>query len=320
LLCETKFRLISLFFSSTIKKLREPKLGDIMRKFLVLAIFASAMGGCASTQLNYNTLDLAATTDNLEIQQIFYNVGKFKADPNNAVPAQVAIGSGTVQTAITATPSYGDSVTRSTAVATTVSATPSVVTTLTRTVLQVLGIQGSDQWTQSWAIAPINDGNALRRLSALYSFAANGGPFDDTSYQKVARRIANPKYDWASPPSVANLPYAPDSFFVSPSTSNNLCFHVLTSDEKNEDQGAHPDHSYESLSQYGRPDWFVLSADMEKGCLAKFVFLVRDAEGSTASPGVPGSSSGAPAKSSLLDQEMSAPFVPPPQIQVVPIH
>ena len=53
--------------------------------------------GCASTQLDFNTLDLASTIDDLVNGQVVYNLGKFAADPHSN-PTQVAISSGSVST------------------------------------------------------------------------------------------------------------------------------------------------------------------------------------------------------------------------------
>jgi hypothetical protein len=60
--------------------------------------------GCASTQLNYNTLDLASTIDVLVINQVLSNLAKFK-DSRGAIPSQVALTSGLVATSNSISPS-----------------------------------------------------------------------------------------------------------------------------------------------------------------------------------------------------------------------
>ena len=53
----------------------------MVRSARVAACIAGCLAvfGCASTQLNYNTLDLAASSDNLITSQILFNLGKFRS-------------------------------------------------------------------------------------------------------------------------------------------------------------------------------------------------------------------------------------------------
>ena len=83
--------------------------GNAMRKALsVLAITAGVqLSGCASAELNYNTLDLASTTDDLMTQQVFHNLSNF-IDSDLAYPTQLVINSGTATTSNTLSATYTD--------------------------------------------------------------------------------------------------------------------------------------------------------------------------------------------------------------------
>jgi len=62
------------------------------------------VSGCASTQLNYNTADLASSLNSLTKRQIFYNLAQAVTDPE-FVPSQATISIGTAQTLNAVTPS-----------------------------------------------------------------------------------------------------------------------------------------------------------------------------------------------------------------------
>lgn len=144
------------------------------------AIIACALSllGCASTQLNYNTQDLASTVDTLVTDQVLSNLAKFINSPN-AIPSQITILTGTVTTNDVVNPTITSPLNLATAVtntaANTLGATPS--TTLTNAAVKTqsnLGatLLGTDQWTQTWGIAPLIDPDQLRRLRVLYQFGA----------------------------------------------------------------------------------------------------------------------------------------------------
>ena len=48
-----------------------------MRRCVSVIAVAFQLAGCASAELNSNTLDLASTTDDLLTQQVFYNLSNF---------------------------------------------------------------------------------------------------------------------------------------------------------------------------------------------------------------------------------------------------
>jgi hypothetical protein len=151
---------------------------SLLRWYAAIACGLSLLG-CASTQLNYNTQDLASTVDSLVTNQVLSNLSKF-LDDKFAIPSQVAITAGTVTTNNSITPSLTTplNVTAATTdtVARTFAAAISTATTnsSTRTLPNLgLGLSATDQWTQQWGIAPLTDPDQLRRLRVLYQFGAN---------------------------------------------------------------------------------------------------------------------------------------------------
>jgi hypothetical protein len=71
-----------------------------MRRGGCILAVAFQLAGCASAELNSNTLDLASTTDDLLTQQVFYNLSNF-IDSDRAYPAQAVVSSGTATTSDT---------------------------------------------------------------------------------------------------------------------------------------------------------------------------------------------------------------------------
>jgi hypothetical protein len=126
---------------------------------------AFALAGCAHTQLNSNTLDVASTIESLYREQTLTNLSRLIDDPNT-IPSQVDISGGSIQTQDSITPSLnlplGNQVMRN--------GTTLVVQTIQENVRALmLGVSG--QWSQSWSITPVTDANALRRLRAVYRYA-----------------------------------------------------------------------------------------------------------------------------------------------------
>jgi hypothetical protein len=141
-------------------------------------IYALSLVGCASAQLNYNTLDIASTIDTLVTNQVLSNLAKFIESPH-AIPSQVALSAGTVSTNNTVTPSLtaplNVATTATNTVATTVAAAVSTATTNTATGNRPnvgAALSATDQWTQTWGVSPLTDPDQLRRLRVLYQFGA----------------------------------------------------------------------------------------------------------------------------------------------------
>jgi hypothetical protein len=141
-------------------------------------IYVLSLVGCASAQLNYNTLDIASTIDSLVTNQVLSNLARFIESPH-AIPSQVAISTGTVSTNNTVTPSLtaplNVATTATNTVATTVAAAVTTATTNTATGNRPnvgASLSATDQWTQTWGVSPLTDPDQLRRLRVLYQFGA----------------------------------------------------------------------------------------------------------------------------------------------------
>jgi hypothetical protein len=133
------------------------------------------ISGCASTQLNYNAVEISATIDNVYTRETLNNLSKFIDDPN-AIPSQVLMVGGTVQTTNTINPSV--SFPLSAQIANTAQATPTLLTLSSAKTLAGAGasVSGTNSAQQNYTIAPLNDANTLRNQQALYRHAVFGAP------------------------------------------------------------------------------------------------------------------------------------------------
>lgn len=134
--------------------------------------------GCASTQLNYNALDLASTVDSLVTKQVLSNLAKFIDSPFS-IPSQVSIASGTVTTNNSITPSMTSPLNVAAATTNTLATTMAAATSMTVTNQNTstrtnmgFTLAATDQWTQTWGLSPLTDPDQLRRLRVLYQFGA----------------------------------------------------------------------------------------------------------------------------------------------------
>jgi hypothetical protein len=156
-----------------------------MRWRVFLPLIALVSGGCASTQLNYNTLDLGSTVDRLLVAQVVHNVSNFIDSPL-AVPSQLVINSGSAQTANTVTGSYFDPLTKALTVATSIPASGAASVTKTSVnAAKTLTLGGNNVSTQNWAFEPIHDSDQLRRLYALYRFVVTGNDDENAQIQLI---------------------------------------------------------------------------------------------------------------------------------------
>jgi hypothetical protein len=129
---------------------------------------------CASAQLNYNTLDIASTIDDLISDQVVTNLAKF-IDSESAIPSQVQLSQGQISTQGSITPTYTNPLTSTIATGTTIARTLTGATTTTSNTATASNLNFSvalgDLWNQNWTVAPITDSDQLWRLRALYRYA-----------------------------------------------------------------------------------------------------------------------------------------------------
>jgi hypothetical protein len=158
----------------------------VFRSVSVVVAIAVLIPGCASTQLNYNALDLSNTVDELIMAQVRSNLAKF-ADDSGAIPSQVTLPSGSVTTQSQVSASWTSPVGQALTVAhsTTVPNLSSITTA-----------QGSitpgavDQWSQNWGLSPVTDGDQVRRLRALYRYVTHPHDIDlCAEYPRIAAQL-----------------------------------------------------------------------------------------------------------------------------------
>jgi hypothetical protein len=148
----------------------------VRRNSSVAALFITFLFvcGCASTQLNYNTLDLASSSEDLITSQVLFNLAKFRSSPY-AIPSQVSIPSGSATTTNAITPTIGGALgpSATTTVANSAAAPLFFATTQSHVLPNgTIGASAGDQWSQNWTLTPLEDPDQLRRLRALYRFGA----------------------------------------------------------------------------------------------------------------------------------------------------
>jgi hypothetical protein len=153
----------------------------IMFRSLICVVVCLLASGCASSQLNYNAADLAASLNSLTKKQIFFNLAQALNDPE-FVPSQVTVSIGTAQTSNAVTPSIslplGSPIATTSRFTTAASPSAQFASQVTNAVAGV-GVQVTDAWNQSWTMVPANSSNQLRRLRTLYQYATGTMPRAD---------------------------------------------------------------------------------------------------------------------------------------------
>ncbi|HLI99400.1 MAG TPA: hypothetical protein VKT76_06775 [Bradyrhizobium sp.] len=141
---------------------------------LAVSIF---LVGCANTQLNYNTLDIASTYDQLITKQVSYNIRKSLAS-KYGLPAFVKVTAGTATTQNSITPT--GSIPISTGITNQIqTAATGLLTSDSRSTARAapgLTIAANDQWSQTYTLTPVTDTDQLRRLRALYQYVTRQFP------------------------------------------------------------------------------------------------------------------------------------------------
>ena len=129
--------------------------------------------GCASTQLNYNALDIASTYDQIITKQVTFNLHKVLED-KDGLPAFVKVTAGSVTTQVSVTPTVTVPFTSAITKLAQTSLAPTGLTTQTSRT-SMLGAYGAtlaatDQFNQVYTTSPVTDSDQLRRLRSLYQY------------------------------------------------------------------------------------------------------------------------------------------------------
>jgi hypothetical protein len=139
----------------------------------------AVLGGCASTQVNYNTLDIASTYDQLITKQVTFNLQK-TLDNKDGLPAFVKITAQTATTQNTISPSATIPWTSQITKLAQASVAPAGTTIQDSETSQLAGrglsFAATDQWNQSYTLSPVQDTDQIRRLRTIYQFVTRTLP------------------------------------------------------------------------------------------------------------------------------------------------
>jgi hypothetical protein len=154
---------------------------DLKRPVSILAATLTLVTGCTA-QLTSNTLDMQESYRGLFTKQILYNIGQAMDEKSTFFPSQFLIGTGAAETTNSIAPSIGIPLPTTTITNTLAQAVGAVTTnTLTNTsqtafTNATLGVTLTDAWRYSWGVNNRTDPDELRRLRALYLYAAGVTP------------------------------------------------------------------------------------------------------------------------------------------------
>lgn len=252
-----------------------------MRGVTLSILCAIAVAGCASTQLNYNTLDIASSVSSLYTKQVLSNLSKYIDEPEG-LPAQVDIAAGTVQTSNSVSPSITGPVSKS--------FTFGAAGLVTGSAVAGAGMTGTftDSWQQNWNVSPITDANTLRNLRAIYRYAVY-----QTNLEKeylVPRASIGGKL--VQNPYLSSLPQC---VLCGPGRAKNPRLHGGWLYWSGADWGGRqnpppPDVPVVSLGSFRNHELFMLKADFDRGYLADFTLFVMPVSEPNLSGGAGGGS------------------------------
>ena len=133
-----------------------------------------SLAGCASAQVNYNTLDIAGTYDQLITKQVTFNLEK-SIESKWSLPAFVKVTAQSAGTINSITPMVTLPISGSIQTLSSLQKAAAVATSQYSRTGQFAGqgvtLGGSDQWNQTYTLTPVIDTGSLRRLRVLYQFA-----------------------------------------------------------------------------------------------------------------------------------------------------
>lgn len=172
-----------------------------MTRHLGIVVSFLLLTGCASTQLNYNTVDITGSLDGVYRTQVLNNVSKYIED-DWAIPSYAEIASGTVQTSNSISPSV------SFPLSSAVARTGASVITATTKAGAGMTVAASDSWSQNWVLAPVTDVATLRRIRAIYRKIIFGAI--DPEYDRIVSLLYRNKRTgwiyWRGGPAPNRLP------------------------------------------------------------------------------------------------------------------
>jgi hypothetical protein len=208
----------------------------LIAKSISLVVAGAFLSGCAGTQLEYNTLDVAFSLTDIQTRQVLENLGRTINSPY-ALPSQVDVQNGTIQTTNSVTPSLNAPISRSAS-----RSAGGAISSLT-TAGAGITVGASDGWTQSWQVTPVSDPATLTNIRELYHYIIYG-----------------PDGRGKLPPAALKLP--PKHIFWSGAAA---------------DGSINPppqDIAMRDLGSFGQHELFISIDDFNNGYLADLVLLV----------------------------------------------
>jgi hypothetical protein len=172
----------------------------MLLRVCAIVIAMLALSACASTQLTYSTVDVAGSVESVYSRQILANLSKFIDEPH-AIPSQIDISSGIIQTTVSVAPSVSAPMSSS--------VTRNALGAVTQAVTSGSGLTvgASDAWQQNWNVTPISDANTLRNLQALYRYVIYGLEEEEFRKEYHVPRVTNAKGEITEDPYMLLKPH-----------------------------------------------------------------------------------------------------------------
>jgi hypothetical protein len=139
----------------------------------VAIISILTLTSCASSQVNYNTLDIASTYDQLITKQVTFNLRKTYENPYG-IPAFVKVSNQTATTQNSITPTFTLPLTDQ--ITTALNGVGALTSRTSQFTGKSLSLSAVDQWNQTYTLSPIVDPDQLRRLQTLYQYVTKTIP------------------------------------------------------------------------------------------------------------------------------------------------
>jgi hypothetical protein len=242
---------------------------------------AFALASCASTQLTYNTIDIASNIDSLLTKEALTNLSKFIDNPFS-IPSQLDIQAGTIQTSNAITPSVGFPL--SSQIASTAQRAGSALTLsdVSTKAGSTAALSGTNVQQQNWNVTPLTDANTLRNLQALYRHAVYGIPLQGnyvTSRVFVDNKFFPDPYLLQKPHCVLCAVADASALVQSPAVYVNPRLHSLwlywtgspASGNQNMPTGG---QALVDLGYFGNHELYMTREDYANGYLTDFVFFI----------------------------------------------
>ena len=149
-----------------------------MIKVLSCFMLMITLSACASTEVNYNTLDIAGTYDTILTKQVVFNILKTYND-RFSVPAYARVATQTSQTQDSANPTFTTPFNAQSTIMQTAASVVSGKAFQTAGSGISLQIQASRQ--QNYTLSPVVDPDQLRRLRTIYQYVT--GKISDYQFE-----------------------------------------------------------------------------------------------------------------------------------------